>query len=97
MDPICREMVAWKSISGIVPALNNPDKLGRARQGMAGSSRGLRDTVEKQFPDAAWISWEFYKNIPIFFDSRPQTPAGLFLGFAQITQTCSAGSSFVLP
>lgn len=70
MDPICREMVTWKSISGIVPALNNPGKLGRTRQGVAGSSWGRRNTVEKQSPDAAWISWEFYKNIPIFFDLK---------------------------
>lgn len=38
MDQICCERVAWKSISVRSPPLNDPGKLGKTRQGMAGVS-----------------------------------------------------------
>lgn len=73
MDQICWEMVAWKS-------LNNPGKLGRTRQEGAGSPGGLREIVEKQFPDVAWFSWE-YSRISVI--PRPRALAGPSLGLSQ--------------
>lgn len=65
---------------------------GESQAGNGWSELGaLWETVENQFPDAAWFSWE-YSHISVIPD-----PKSCWVGLVPTTQSCSAGSVLVLP
>lgn len=59
-----------------------------------GALRAPRRQWRRQFPDAAWFSWE---NSHISVLPGPRAPAEPSLGLVQSTQTCSACPILVLP